>query len=1026
MALAAHLNSSNSSRGLPPRHSSNSSVHSHNTSSSNSNSFHLNLSPSTTKSSSPVRTKKPFLAQPPPPTNRAYQARLEKARNVQRALSQSCSLRSLESVTSLSLSSSRHNSEGEDDDHDQEEEEDDPLGSDDEKNHRLTGTALHHHHSSPPPPPALVSSASGGGGSLSVSPDRHPPIPSRYSMSSSTNSHHHQSHHHHPIIPSSQSITSSASSSKDIEEFEASLASGMVWTEVGATDKVTALAWSRTRGTVGSDTHSRSGRMEPLYLAVGTEDGTVMVTCILEDSPLTSHGSGDAASRRVSNKIVLPQQFTGRVRSLDFSPDGQYLAMGGDDCNCTVARLLFVRDHDDDTDNDDQYAEYTLVDLEVIAEVPRVDRVYAVQFSPDNRYLAVGGYDGTVSIVTRKEWTTSRTPEVLAEIQREGLIFAIDWSPDGKLLAMGGSDKCCALVDVESSWSVYREIRRPGTVHSIQWYPTNGNLLAIGSTDVCILDRKSMTVKHEIELGTKIAKPRHTATATITASRSTYKVNSMCWSPLGSYFVICGSDNKCLMLETKKYTTVQEIRRNNNAMTTCVVWGQQNVLSGIPRRYLALGGDDKKVEILKAGLELNQSLSMMGDDLSSSMGSTSLSSLFSQKSEWTLKEHAFDDVEDDGVDALESLVAARMEATAKPSFVTALTFSRGSKTRPSTFFGYAMSDGLVVVRSTLDWKAVVEIRFSTAIATMAFSNGSRFLALGTATGSKVYVTETAPSWSIIVKREFKAAVNCIAYSKHNERLAVGTDNGVLSLLDPDDNYDAVSEIDLSKSPVTAMDWTTRNFASGRQDGTVTVYDAVQVCSNFCVALADLTHESPVRALSFGVSSRFLAVGQENGLVSIYSARNEWTMCHCLQGPTGLASLAWNSSGRFLAVGGSAGAFQMVDTLFWSHVSEAEGLVTMTESSKTSDTGNDKQHPTISNICFSQDGYMLAVNGGANHRTQVIDTAKWKVCFRPGQQSDEEERRRRQRQQQEHSQNLEASEVSSLSSREEVENRRMPF
>jgi len=553
-------------------------------------------------------------------------------------------------------------------------------------------------------------------------------------------------------------------------EFEATYNDGTIWVEADYGDKVSALALSRqqpvfhvgggagggkerddgrqdeatasggsgggdsscsasgTSGTAGTATSSatttrtlQSPRM-PLWLAVGTDRGCVSISEVLDHSPSSPLSPSTTTLSSSASRLgrAVSHYADSRVRAVDFSPCGSFLAVGLDDCTCEVLRLVY----------DD---ERQLVALTVEEEIQRVDRVYCVQYSPNGRYLAVGGFDGTVAIYDR-----DRNHELLAEIIRDGLVFSLDWSFDGSYLAIGGSDKCCAIVDVRKSWNVCQELKRYGIVQCVKWYPTHNQYLAIGSSDVAIAECRqlstSFSVKHEISCSNAPGEEKDHRLVSMSASSdrwgsATYKVDALCWSPNGTYLCFFGSDKKNVLLETKTYTPVHEIRRSDKINSA--VWGQQSVLSGIPQRYLVLGGDDKKVAIFKAGLEFNSGPdSVAGDDLSSYSSSLSLSS---SRLDWILKENVFRDMED-----LADLSTSRVDVGASET-VLALAFSRGSKSRPSTFLAYSLDDGRVIVRSTIEWKVVAELRFAKPINCIAFSNGSRFLALGSS-DSRVHVT----------------------------------------------------------------------------------------------------------------------------------------------------------------------------------------------------------------------------------------------------------------------------------------------
>jgi WD40 repeat protein len=747
-----------------------------------------------------------------------------------------------------------------------------------------------------------------------------------------------------PLVPYRYSLstegTSVSHSSEQLnEEFEATISRATIWAEVEHFDKVLAVTLSRQTPSLNQET-------PPLFLAAGTEDGTVTVTELLDDSfvnHINSEPDSEDQAKRLGESLSVHRQ--GRIRSLDFSPDGQYLAVGGDDCACAIFRLVFVPGEDEGPDK--------LSGLELCGQVQRVDRVYAVQFSPDGRHLAVGGFDGAVAIVVVDQIPTSDDQDVIAEISTDGLIFTLDWSPDGRYLAMGGSDKCCSIVDVKESWKVCREIKRPSTVQAVKWHPNGGRYLAIASGDVVIVDRESFKAKHVVNL-----RGQSNGAACGRSNRSVYRVNALCWSPNGSYLVLCDSEQSCTLVESKGFTAVHEVRRGGNVMSA--VWGQQSTITGLPRRYLVLGGEDRKVVLLKAGLEISSGASCMGDDVSSAASS----SYFSNRGDWTLKDSQFRDVDD----MAEIAPAGDNYESQGDATVTVVAFSRGSKSRPSAFFAYATDDGIVTIRSTVNWEVVTELVFPKQIRSLTFSNGSQYLALA-CDDSAVYVVEI-PSWSVIVAKDLGAPALSIVFSKSNERLAVGTADGILTLLDPLEGWEAAGEIESNDSPVLTLDWCSKNLAIGRQDGSVSVYDSDQVCSNFCLALVEIPHKSPVRSVSFGVSGRFLAVGGDDGILHLYSSKGGWVLCHQVNAVYGVSSIKWSPTGRFMAFGGENGLFQVVDTIFWAEVDEAKALV--------SSDPNIKRNG-ISTVAFSQDGKFISF-GGQDLGTRIVDSSTWEIAF----------------------------------------------
>lgn len=641
-----------------------------------------------------------------------------------------------------------------------------------------------------------------------------------------------------------------------MSEFESSMSNGMIWVEIAHSAQVTALNMSRpvnTGSRINSGVMNGSFQHSPLLLAVGDEKGMVTVTEILAgqdglgDKQISLSGPPPEV-KKFGETLEFPS--AGKVRSLDFSPDGKHLVVGGDGCTACILQIIL----DPDTKK--------LLDLRPLQQVERVDRIYAVQFSPDSSTLAVGGFDGKVAFISLHSLLETKL-STRVEVSRPGLIYCLDWSPNGDLLALGGSDKCCTIVD--ESQTIVQEVFRSAAINTVKWNH-NGTYLAIGDKEVTILEGDTFDIKWEIS-------------NTPTSPDSRYKICSLCWSPDGRFLAVGGTDG-CLVVEAKGFALVHEVRRVGSVL--CLAWGQQVLKNGDCRRFLAVGDESRHVALLKAGTDIDGTRSE-SDDLSSSASS----SHFSCGSDWVLREESFQDADT----ALPLLPQGIMPQ----GNITCVAFSKSHKSKASTYLAYAAEDCSLAIMTTRDWKVVFvsytyprrlcstqdynsvltkqislnfqQMEFAKPIHTLMFSSSSQYLALGGLEG--VLYVLSVPSRSMISNTIFSSSINSVAFSRHDERLSIGCSDGNVAFLSTEKDWTQTGEIDNNESPVMTQDWTSKNFAVGRQDGSVSIFETEKILGGFIVPTSEFTNSLPVHSVSFGASGRFLGTYTRAAIHSIF-------------------------------------------------------------------------------------------------------------------------------------------------------------
>jgi WD40 repeat protein len=111
----------------------------------------------------------------------------------------------------------------------------------------------------------------------------------------------------------------------------------------------------------------------------------------------------------------------------------------------------------------------------------RALNVYAVAFSADGKYLASGGWRGSLKVWGLADGT-ARTFAGL-----KGKIGAVAFSPDGRTIAAGGQDKVVKLWDVETGRELRALAGHTGIVKSIAFSP-DGKLIASACGDLFLGD----------------------------------------------------------------------------------------------------------------------------------------------------------------------------------------------------------------------------------------------------------------------------------------------------------------------------------------------------------------------------------------------------------------------------------------------------------------------------------------------------------------------------------------------------------
>ncbi len=277
-----------------------------------------------------------------------------------------------------------------------------------------------------------------------------------------------------------------------------------------------------------------------------------------EIASASGDGSVQVWNAHTGNVSRIYKGHTGDVLAVAWSPNGQEIASGGLDTTVQVwnvaagQRLLTYRGHS--------------------------DAVFSVAWSPDGKYIASASQDGTVQVwdATNGQsrlhygshplrgfpppwnsvaWSPNGKELALGgegdavvldfpagkEVGEYGYnggsIHAICWSPDSSYIAFGGTDSTVQVWAVATRQNIYTYQGHKTDVFSVAWSP-DGKRIASGSGDGLVEVWDALTGQHvytyrghaDIYMG-------HFT------SGSSAAVNTLAWSPDGTYIASGSSDN---------------------------------------------------------------------------------------------------------------------------------------------------------------------------------------------------------------------------------------------------------------------------------------------------------------------------------------------------------------------------------------------------------------------------------------------------------------------------------------------------
>ena len=189
-----------------------------------------------------------------------------------------------------------------------------------------------------------------------------------------------------------------------------------------------------------------------------------------EDQCLIVEVTRDRATNTVKSNVLHNIERRDWVNSVKFSPGGTKLIIG--DRSGLLSIYLYVMLEGGDTS------------LSPVKDVIMDDSILNVEWSPDTKYVYVGGEDYAVTVIDALNW------EVVHKIGRDRWVPFLSPSRGGSYLAVGGGSSHVSLIDASQKWKEVTSLPVEGGIPlSAKWHPKDHYLAISGQfNDVTIYE----------------------------------------------------------------------------------------------------------------------------------------------------------------------------------------------------------------------------------------------------------------------------------------------------------------------------------------------------------------------------------------------------------------------------------------------------------------------------------------------------------------------------------------------------------
>jgi WD40 repeat protein len=198
-------------------------------------------------------------------------------------------------------------------------------------------------------------------------------------------------------------------------------------------------------------------------LAIGSREDQCLIVEVVKDKSTST----------VKSNILHSIERSDWVNTVKFSPGGTKLAIG--DRGGLLSIYLFVR-----LEGGKEPA------LSLLQDIPMADSILDVQWSPDTKYIYVGGEDYSITVIGAMNW------ELVHRIGRDRWVPFLAPSKGGSYVAVGGGSSHVALLDVKQQWKDVTSLPvEKGIPLCAVWHPKDQYLAISGQFNDVIVHETS-------------------------------------------------------------------------------------------------------------------------------------------------------------------------------------------------------------------------------------------------------------------------------------------------------------------------------------------------------------------------------------------------------------------------------------------------------------------------------------------------------------------------------------------------------